>query len=341
MLMILILHVLLYGGALNEIDSSHINFSIVWGFEFLCIVAVNCYVLISGYFSINSKLKLDRIIYLWFQIIFYSLIFLAISYLVLGDVNEMKLLNSFFPVTSKAYWFVTSYIGMILLSPVLNIIVHKMTKRGLQYLIICLLYLFVFSAYIIDPYFAHSGMSLVWFITLYIIAAYIRLHINESSKPWKYLFFYLLITIITLFVKLFLEKTEYLMISNLLKLLAYNSVNVLLASLCLFMYFRSIPIKSSKTINYVASYTFAVYLIHANKFFYEDINLFKNIFNYESHYYSYSLIFSVIAISIAVFIVCVLIDLFRNKLFELLRIRRLSKFISERLMQYINLIIMP
>ena len=50
MFMVLILHLLGKGGMLEKESNSQIYYLIYNFMEILCIVAVNCYVLISGYF---------------------------------------------------------------------------------------------------------------------------------------------------------------------------------------------------------------------------------------------------------------------------------------------------
>jgi surface polysaccharide O-acyltransferase-like enzyme len=70
--MICILHILLQGGILNNATIFSTNYEIAWLLELMCISAVNCYALISGYIMYNIKVKYKRIVNLWFQVIFYS-----------------------------------------------------------------------------------------------------------------------------------------------------------------------------------------------------------------------------------------------------------------------------
>lgn len=64
MLMIVMLHYLLYSGALKTEFGTNTNY-IAWIVEAFCIVAVNCYIYITGYFSINSKFNVKKVFKLW------------------------------------------------------------------------------------------------------------------------------------------------------------------------------------------------------------------------------------------------------------------------------------
>ena len=88
-----------------------------------------------------------------------------------------------------------------------------------------------------------------------------------------------------------------------------NSISILSCSVLLFIIFKNIKIKSN-FINLLASTTFGVYLIHDNflvrRFLWEI--LFKNNEFYKS---DYLLIHFVISVTI-VYVLCVLVELFRK-----------------------------
>jgi len=146
--------------------------------EIVC-VSVNCYVFITGYFLIEKTFKIKRILTVWFTTFFYSSI-IAITVFIVnnGSIHIMDVIQSFFPITFNRYWFVTNYIGLIALSPFINIVCKQITKKQFQFLlIICLL--LNMTIFIIFPWaksFGNSSMSLSWFICLYLTSAYFKLH---------------------------------------------------------------------------------------------------------------------------------------------------------------------
>ena len=72
MIMIVVLHYLGKGELLKEQNTDYLNHVIYWFCECLCIIAVNCYVLISGYFLVKSDFKIKKFLNLWGQVVFYS-----------------------------------------------------------------------------------------------------------------------------------------------------------------------------------------------------------------------------------------------------------------------------
>ena len=70
-------------------------------------IAVNLYVMISGYFLVDKNFKFSRIVRTWTNTCFYScvvtLVFTAFQFI---PFNLISLGKSFFPVSTDAYWFV-------------------------------------------------------------------------------------------------------------------------------------------------------------------------------------------------------------------------------------------
>ena len=75
-----VLHVLGQGGILESTSPSEINYWIAWFLEICAYGAVNCFALISGYVMVNKTIKTKNIIGLWFQVLFYSLLFTSLFF---------------------------------------------------------------------------------------------------------------------------------------------------------------------------------------------------------------------------------------------------------------------
>ena len=75
MMMVVMLHYLGKGELLPATTGAmNINGYVAWGMESLCIVAVNVYMLISGYFLVESGFKVHRIVELLCQVLFYTIL---------------------------------------------------------------------------------------------------------------------------------------------------------------------------------------------------------------------------------------------------------------------------
>ena len=111
MLMILVLHYLGKGQLLNDENVDGINYYLFYFMESFAIVAVNCYVLISGYFLVESKFKLSKVAKIWGETIFYSIsIYILIIIASAEKFNLKDAIKSFFPIITNQYWFVYIYI---------------------------------------------------------------------------------------------------------------------------------------------------------------------------------------------------------------------------------------
>ena len=179
--MIIVLHYLSRGGILAPFgENADVLNHVAWLIESFCMVSVNCYVLISGYFLVESEWKPERILSLAAQVLFYSVLIPA-AMLCLGMISGTELsiydwLIFVFPFQTEHYWFATHYLILYLFAPLLAAGVQKMEKRTLQIIIFILLLFFSIGKTVIpfalatDTYGYHYG----WFLCLFLVAAYIR-----------------------------------------------------------------------------------------------------------------------------------------------------------------------
>lgn len=125
MIMIISAHYMYHGGMIDNGTSVNQVFAI-----FLRIggkLGVNIFVLISAYFLSAQPFKVERIFRVACECIFYSIVVYLFAYLWGVSTGWMTYLQVLFAPIYNSYWFVTAYIGMLVLSPVLNIIVDKYT----------------------------------------------------------------------------------------------------------------------------------------------------------------------------------------------------------------------
>lgn len=322
MIMVIMLHYLGKGKLLdinNVYKVNHILFSLL---ESLSIVAVNCYVLISGYFLVKSEFKFKKFLKLWGEVVFYSIaVYIVVVLLGLKQFSISDAIKSCFPIITERYWFVNSYLAMYLLSPYLNKLIYALSQKEYKNMLLILIILFSVltvlpSDYLLDQ---TGGYGIIWFVCLYLIAGYIRLHVTEDTinkYKNKYLLFYIVSSILTaigfVVLKYLSVKLNVKDISE--KLLFYNMPLVLISSVFLFLYFNTIKIKNKNINNIIlkiAPLTFAVYLIH-EQFTLRTV-LYKNILHTEICYHNPYAIFIIIGSVFAIFIVCILIEYIRRK----------------------------
>ena len=183
MLMVVMLHYLGKGYLIPALDEAmNATGYVAWFLESMSAVAVNVYMLISGYFLVESSFKLGRLLNLLCQVIFYSvlvpIVLVCLGILPLSDISFYQLLQYVFPTLMEQYWFVTAYVLMYLLSPFLATAVHHMSKRKLQIVLCLLLIVMSISKSVLPVHLEmdEAGYDAIWFITVYLVAAYIRLY---------------------------------------------------------------------------------------------------------------------------------------------------------------------
>ncbi|MDL2301554.1 acyltransferase [Lachnospiraceae bacterium OttesenSCG-928-D06] len=279
MTMVVMLHYLGKGNLLpNLTEEIKGNGYLAWSMEILCIVAVNVYMLISGYFLVESGFKWRRLVKLLCQVMFYTLLIpgalILFGVISIRDLTLNQLLQYIFPVQKEHYWFVTAYVLMYLFSPVLSAAVKSMKKRQLQMVIISLLLFLSVSKSILPLRLDMDklGYDGIWFLCVFLIAAYMRLYGISFYKNGKRGFFlYLLFsggTLLILFVSHFICVRTGQLALFMETIYGYNHIFNIFAAISLFyaFYYYKLPKgKISKWICKIAPYTFGVYLLHEHE----------------------------------------------------------------------------
>lgn len=144
MLMIVTMHFLGHGGVIRSFDDVSAIQLICEFINGMCRVAVNCFILISGYFLIESKFKCEKVIKLGVEIWFYSiLIYLILTLTGMVKVSFKDLIYAIFPISTNSDAFSIEYIIMYLLSPFMNIMIKGMDKKQFKSLMKILILFFV------------------------------------------------------------------------------------------------------------------------------------------------------------------------------------------------------
>lgn len=330
MMCVVVLHFLWKGDCLQSLSKSafsHQNY-LAWGIEALAIVAVNSYMLLSGYFMIESRFKVRRLLGLILQLWFYSIgigiATLALGYIPKEGFSFYYLLQLCLPVSTNHYWFMTAYIYMYLFSPILSQGIKRLTKQQLQTVIIltvCVLSV-IKSVTPIRLEADMNGYDCIWYLCIFMIAAYIRLYGIPLFKSAVRSVLIYLASAGCIFGITFLLRFIYLQTGKLEDMLdicyEYNHILVLTASVAFFYAFCHIKIKSSKVsriICRIAPYTLGVYLWHEHiAIRYEWTGWLYNIIGKPDSAASL-IIYIIIAVAV-VFIIGIFIDVLRCFLFS-------------------------
>lgn len=344
MFFIILHHFAVHGMSHVDFVASNLNTYLIFFCGILGKMGVVVFILISAYFMVNSKFTLRKLLLLGGEVYFYSLIFLLIFEFLLPPAKPITfdiVGISLLPISHSAYWFVTDYIVLMLLSPFLNKFIKGLSKSSFMKLL--LLFIVLWSIF---PTFTPTFMNgpaasmfvgysfqyvpIIWFVILYFIGSFIRLHVDIDKISFKKLFAFFSISILITYVASSiigyydiihpLSKNLHVWVGfpiedindGILYMVPAleNKLFVLIASIALFLIFLKRKQFSNKYINYVAASTFGVYLIHDNVILRHY--MWHTILNTSSYYNSSTLFLFVIVVSILIFVACTGIDFIRR-----------------------------
>lgn len=308
MLLIICGHIVMVHGYDEVGDSSWYIKQMVNSF---CTVAVNVFVLISGYFGIKQNTK--KLWKLNWMVTFYCAVFLLLSlYLGIHQLSIMKDWMQLVPVVTKQYWFITVYFALCLVSPFLNKLVEVLYKEIYKKLLLT-----CFALFVVLPTFAvilnfktitlDSGYGLINFMFLYLLGRYIRLHFSPTWNRYKYLLGYLcLMSVMAVFQILYSKLLGF----DFDALISYDTLFTFIGAVCLFLYFQQLNF-SCKLINTLAAPCLAVYVIHINPIIFRP--LFEDVLNVKG-YNGVSYIVCLILLPIAIYVACAIVETIRIKI---------------------------
>lgn len=327
MLMIIVLHFFSYTNATENLQVFSIKYFANVLIITLCNVSVNCYILISGYFGLKSKVKLKKVFELSLEVLFYSIIIYVIllkKNMIQFDFKE--LLVNFFPILTRQYWFMTSFIGLYLITPYLKLVIQRFTKQEyMRFLIVLFALLVVYYNlfFFCDNLNFGGATGIVWFSYMYLWGMYFDKYgkIDYTKKHLKrYIICYILLisTRLPFWILYILTKNNIFIKGASIFDSVYNSLGVTIFSFITFNMFLNIRIKPNRIkvsmINFLTRGSLAVYLIHDNKYI-------RNILWEKLNIRDCSwikMIFILIGVILGIYVICSIIDWFRRKIFGLL-----------------------
>lgn len=326
MYFVLILHILLAGGILDSVPFLSSNYRAAWFLEIFAFCAVNCYALISGYVGYKANHNFSKLIMLYLQVAFYTIIttilycYLNSSFSIVDSIRFAVL-----PFTSDQLWYVKAYFILFLLMPILDTVVEKTIQFRLgPILFIGLVVIFsilpcVFDIVVIPT---KNGYSWIWISVLYIVGAICK-HYNFQKyvKSYLLLALYFVCNLVAFNFKIASESLMNRPVTDIYADIRYIAPTILFASLALFFLFLKIkvPAKLHQIIESVAPTTFSVYIIHMCPLIYSTFisNRFIHLIELATPLF----ILSVLACAALIFCSCSIIDMIRIEIFNELEIR--------------------
>ena len=258
MLFVVIVHCngWLVGGIPTDFDETNISvFRISQAtIQAITCTCVNMFLLISGYFGL--KLKWRSILNIYMLLISISIPFYFLS-VYLGETFSIRQCLSRFMAFSRSGYFVECYLLLMFFSPVLNAFIEKLGKKILLWVLLFwgIEIYFEFVLHDGDLGFK-SGFSFIHFMLIYMIGRTLSLFQNQliQISRRRFLTYYILSTFMILCLYIIFDMSSS---------YSYCSPFNIIATCSLFMIFAK-TVYYNWWINWIASSTFAVYIIHTS-----------------------------------------------------------------------------
>lgn len=323
MYMVVLMHLL--SPILPAEDSFSGVFELTWLLECACYCAVNCYALISGFVAAGRSVTPGKAVLLWLRVAFYSVIFMSLSRVISVPVNPEPVLWGLFPIISGEYWYMTAYFGLMLLMPVLEAGIKRMSVRSMGLICVGVLAVSVTVTYFapegkalnVSTIFSlFGGYSVVWLAVLYLAGACLRRSgLLKRVKKWQLALIAVIMALLTWLSRMRGD----------MRAVSYTSPTVLLEGAALTLLFAKLRIDgraSKRLVSAAARASLGVYLIHINPWLYRA---FVSKLSVSFPNFGGAVCIALVLLAgAAVYVVCACIELGRIRLFALLRVQKLA-----------------
>lgn len=243
----------------------------------------------------NEKISLNKIIQILLDVWVISIVYLIITMIMGGNVSGIIIIKSLFPTIFANNWYITFYVIMYAIHPLLNTIINQMNQKSLLQFCIISFCLYFGLGFVIGNLFFAS--PLITYTVLYFCIAYIKKYNSQYTMNialntkiliamlMANIFLIVFTNMLGLFMAQYVEK----MGTQVLRWCSNCNPFLVMIALSLFNIFNG-KYFVNKLINYLASLSLLVYALHENIIFREYIRPQVFILIYEQFGYHYILL---------------------------------------------------
>ncbi len=325
-------HLFVHGDILNLVPNGTTYHYIFLLIKSLAFFSVNIFVLISGYFLSKQQFRLKKMIRLIVEVSFWGIVCYLASIIVGGGTFSLfELVKSLFSWFFGIYWFPTVYLVLYALSPFINMLLEKLNKE--KYLVLVALFLFISSAPFLSSELGINENSIIWFVSLYLVGAYVREYNFKGNKLIDCILLAFCVAVIFA-----IKVVDHSLMSKVeMYAWRYNSVFCLLGSFALFDLFREVKfnnVRIGKLLGAIAGLTFGVYLIHDNAYFRSTLwSWVHTVFAFAD---STGLLVKAILAVLFVFVFALVLEALRKQMFKWLQIDKFCNALSNFIIKIKN-----
>lgn len=350
MLFIIIFHLIMHLCSIHSYEMSPFIYILLRFILAITLVHVSSFVIVTGYFQCKKKMRLSKVISINNATWFYSVVFLVIALILTRHFNvdlaypitNLDIFKTLIPLDYGLYWYIGCYLVLYLISPILNIVIDNCDKKTLLRIIIGLFIIFsIIPTLTLDAtVYTKEGHSVANFILLYFIGAYLRNYpisksaiLSKITDKGKQLLYFIGFIGLAFCSVLFFAMSEQLggvSSSEIVNYIAdvffwffnsFGSPILIIQTIFYFLFFSTLNIKS-KVINFISSCTLGIYLVHENIYVRDNLYGFLEYFNVSNM--TLKTIVLILLTAIAIFIISMIIEILRQKLFAFIYKRKIS-----------------
>ena len=270
----------------------------------------------------EKPFRYSKYLSLWLQVVFYSFGLTVVAYLIKPETVGLKLLlEGAFPVLNSRYWYFEAYTALFFLIPWLNKFIRRCNQRELSLLM--LISFLIFSCYgnltrISDGRFGmNNGYSFLWLAMMYLAGAWMKKYnlirrVRKGVAAWG---FGICTAATWLYTLIFRHGA----------LLSYISPTIVLMSVSLMILFADLRFgeRSRKLLRRTAPAAFGVYLVHLQQIVY--LFLLPGAFVWIADAPVWAVPLLILGCAAAVFLVSLLVEMARMRIFALLKINETAE----------------
>ena len=349
MFFIIIGHILMQGGVL----SAFCNEGLQVGYYFfntiyvLAFCGVNCFALVSGYVGWQNTFKLEKIIKLWANVVFWSVGVSLVLFIYNKDFFSVKeAISMFLPLIRGRYWFFNAYFVVFMFSPLLNHIIRTLPQKTFQYFLFAGAFVFCVIPFLAlgnDVLRIQNGFEFSWLMVMYLVGGYFSKYPITIKKPYKCIIAFFGFALLNFIYKYLIELVTTKLLgtpSHGDLFMSYTSPIAVGEAVCLLLYFSNLKLnnrKLVKSIRFITPAIFSVYIIHVHPLVFW--NILKDAFTWLTEYNLLVAFMLILAIALAIFIGCIALDYIRIILFKILKINMLCDKLGENITKLIKKVV--
>lgn len=214
--------------------------------------ATYCFMFISGYYGLNFTIKKGITLELWLIIISF-ITWLFRSYFFDG-FSIWGLLTVCFPVSTMKWWFISNYMLIFLMSPILNKGIENLRKNSFLFIVVVMGVIQTISFLRLQ---SNGGSNFLGLLTIFLLGRYLGIYKIEIKKK----------TAIALFFSCWLSLVGLMFISDLyfkkylFVFLNYNTPMIMIMAVSLFYFVKGLKAHYSSMWNRMLQPVLFIYLL--------------------------------------------------------------------------------